>query len=197
MTDPFDYLDREHQQIHDVLDVLERLALEAKEGAVVNISDVADLIEYLMDYGGLSHHEKEESILTPVLVRFGLDWSAEPLVSVRREHRQVRSLVRSVYHLAKQSEPWSREDARTFASLSLEYVSYSRRHMRRESGMFDLVRDRIDAGTKQELSHRFAALDAEVQRGVEYRKSAGRTERLVTQYRRCGDGPGKVGVAGT
>jgi uncharacterized alpha-E superfamily protein/hemerythrin-like domain-containing protein len=181
--DPFELLEREHHDMAGLLRVIEELSVRAERGELVDRVDLDALMGVLSDWGQLGHHEKEEDVLTPLLVAHGFDWYDGPLASMRREHRQERYLMRALGGLSSQRAPWSAEDRRHFASIAREYVNFLREHMRREEReLFARARAVLPPEVKADLWVRFEQLDAE----LKHMASAGRVhadaKRLLRKY---------------
>jgi uncharacterized alpha-E superfamily protein/hemerythrin-like domain-containing protein len=181
--DPFDQLEREHHDMAGLLRVIEELSVRAERGELVDRADLEALMGVLSDWGQLGHHEKEEDVLTPVLVAQGFDWYDGPLASMRREHRQERYLVRALGGLSAQRSPWSAEDRRHFASLAREYVNFLRQHMQHEEqDLFARARAALPPSVKAELSVRFEQLDAELKHMTSSGRVHADAKRLLRKY---------------
>jgi uncharacterized alpha-E superfamily protein/hemerythrin-like domain-containing protein len=160
-SDPFSYLGREHDRTQGLLRVLDELGAQAARGSEVNRADLGAIVGFLTDYGELSHHEKEESILTPELVAGGFDWYDGPLAVMRREHQQEHYFVRALSHLASQQEPWSAETTRSFVSIAREFCHFMRSHIDHEHrNLFEQASRSLTAEAKSRLLAAFIAFDA-------------------------------------
>lgn len=159
--DPFEHLKREHAHVHQVLLVLDTLATLADEGKVVDPSEVRTVATFLADCGELGHHEKEESILTPVLAAHGFDWYDGPLANMRREHRQEHYFIQVLTQLGSQRDAWSREDARSFVAVSRELCHFLHSHMgHEEHDLFARAARTLPADVQLGLCQAFEQLDA-------------------------------------
>jgi hemerythrin-like domain-containing protein len=162
-VDPFTYLGEEHKQIQAMLDVLEALAEAVQKGAAWEREDLDAVIDYFREFGDLSHHDKEETILVPALIEAELSWYDGPLAELRREHRQERYLLRSIRHLAHQSAHWSKDDRAHFASLAREFVTFLRGHVEKEDTvLFPLAQQKLSAEKQAQLVTEFRKLDSEL-----------------------------------
>jgi hemerythrin-like domain-containing protein len=160
--DPFERLGSDHAAIEQILRVIDALSARADRGQDVDRRDLAVAIDLLTEFCELGHHEKEEGILTPVLIAHGFDWYRGALAAVRREHRQEHYFMRVLGQLARQNAPWSSEDGRHFASVAREFTSFQRGHMRRErDDLFDLARRILPADTQRALVAAFDRFDRE------------------------------------
>jgi uncharacterized alpha-E superfamily protein/hemerythrin-like domain-containing protein len=186
---PFQQLCREHAEVDAVLGVLEALALDAQGGKAVDRGELRVVVDFLTDCGELGHHEKEESILTPVLVGHGFDWYDGPLSRMRREHRQEHYFIRVLSQLITQSSDWSREDARSFHSVATELCHFLHSHMDHEQHELFGQADRIlPQRVKDDLQRAFHELDARQSRQAAAARAA--ASALVRKYERRVPGRG-------
>ena len=164
-VDPFEHLVREHGLIETVLRVIDVLSDRAHAQQDVDRQDLRAAMDYLTDFEELGHHEKEEVILTPVLIANGFDWYQGPLASVRRDHRQEHYFIRVLGQLAHQPESWSSEDLRRFVSVAREFTAFLRGHMGREQhDLFGLARQMLPAAEQEAMLAAFARFDSEPER---------------------------------
>jgi len=182
-VDPFSRLEREHREMDSLLRVVDRLSIEAERGELVDREDLEGLLTIVRDWGQIGHHEKEEEVLTPLLVAHGFDWYDGPLARMRREHRQERYLVRSLGDLSSQRAQWSAEDRRQFAAVAREYAHFMRHHMRREeSELFELARSTLPAEAMAALRTSFEHFDAELKRTASPARVRAEAGRLLHKY---------------
>lgn len=181
--DPFEHLGRDHAQVDAVLRVLEALVLQADNGASVDVRELQTIVAFLTDCGELGHHEKEETILTPVLVARGFDWYQGPLANMRREHRQEHYFIRVLSHLASQREKWSREEVRSFSSVAREFCHFLSSHMDHErQELFQPAARTLPTQVKSQLCKAFEELDA--RQGPQAAGSRLALGSLIEKYRR-------------
>jgi hemerythrin-like domain-containing protein len=123
----------EHRLIRAVLDAFEVYVSDVEAGLADDRDDLRRFAEFFQNFAHLHHHDKEETLLFPALVRGGLDWSGEPLARVRAEHDQENYLMRALVHLAHQTDPWAKDDRLHFASVATTFIAFQRDHMRFEN----------------------------------------------------------------
>jgi uncharacterized alpha-E superfamily protein/hemerythrin-like domain-containing protein len=165
--DPFEYLGREHEQVEEVLQVLDELAAQAQRSELVDKSELNAIVRFLTEFGELGHHEKEELILTPVLVENGFDWSEGPVAEMRREHRHEHSFVRVLTQLGNQRDAWSADDRTRFVTDAHELTRFLRSHMDHERrDLFQPATRSLPAQTKKRLTRAFVDFDARQQESV-------------------------------
>jgi uncharacterized alpha-E superfamily protein/hemerythrin-like domain-containing protein len=162
--DPFAYLGREHARAETILSALEELSGRAARGERVEQAELAATVALLTDFGELSHHEKEESILTPELVACGFGWYDGPLALMRRDHQQENYLIRTLGHFASLRDAWSPETTHRFVDTAREFCRFMRAHMDHEQHeLFEQASRVLSPEAKARLTRAFIAFDTERQ----------------------------------
>jgi len=174
---------REHQVISGLLGALHSYAGRLRGAAP---PDEADLLRFastfreLVDY---RHHEKEESILLPLLARNGFAWSSGVLAEVRRDHSHLRYLIDVVYQAAAKGLSWNRDERRKIAEATIAFVDFKRRHMLKEDGeLFPAVVRRLDASALARLATELAQFDEATGRNPETARVWQTAEELIQRY---------------
>jgi hemerythrin-like domain-containing protein len=153
---------REHQLIARVVDALETYAHQLKQGHAPDAGDLAKFAGVFTDLGERIHHEKEENILLPVLVRHGVDWNQGTLPAVRREHRQEAYLIDVLRQAGERAGSWDYEDWRRIAAGAQALVDFQRSHHALESvELFPLTSSRLEASAIAALQQAIEKFDAE------------------------------------
>ena len=87
-------LEHEHRAILDAIDAFSRFLKAAEEDpGSVDASDLARFVLFFREYVDLIHHEREERVLLPALVRHDFAPGAGPLAYVREQHARERRLL--------------------------------------------------------------------------------------------------------
>ena len=105
--DALQSLGRDHRLIARVLDAFETYVGYVEASVPVEHFDLQRFVAIFQDYGGLYHHDKEESLLFPALVASRVDWNGDPLARLRREHDQDHYLLCAHENSGLCGEPWS------------------------------------------------------------------------------------------
>ncbi len=180
---PFEYLGNEHHELARMLTVLQNMAKAVEAGAEVDRGDLDAVMEYFREVGDLSHHDKEETLLVPALVRQNMDWFHGPLAELRRDHRQERYLMRSLRHAARQTRGWSEEDKRHFVSLVGAYADLMHAHFRKEDEQWFVEAERrLPPDEQAALLKSFEKFDAEMQALPDFANLKARALKLVEKY---------------
>jgi hemerythrin-like domain-containing protein len=171
----------EHQQIGHLVDALEVYARRTKLGQSDEAPCLAEFAAVFIELGECMHHEKEEGILLPTLVRHGVRWDEGALPAVRREHRQEAYLIDVLRQAGERATSWNDEDRRHIAAAAQALVEFQRNHHALESThVFPLVDQRLsveERATLQAALERFDLAHAEQREAALLRLQA-----LVARY---------------
>ena len=124
---------RDHRTILQVLEALEAFANSVETGTEDQREELARFNTFFRDYVGLNHHDKEESVLMPVLEAHGFHWSDGALEKFREEHKHEDYLLRSLQQAAERSGPWSGYERRSLGELLHQIVAFTRNHIKHEN----------------------------------------------------------------
>jgi len=116
----------EHRLILRTLEAFEVYVGYVEAGTSVDRFDLQRFVAFFQDFADLNHHDKEEALLFPALVEAGLDWTADPLARLRREHDQGHYLMQSLEHSAMQGEAWSEDERQHFLGIAKEFIAFQR-----------------------------------------------------------------------
>ena len=149
---PTDLLREEHRVILKGLDLLERAAARASDGAVVADGWWAASVTWLRAFADRNHHAKEESALFPAMVKAGVPSDGGPIEVMLQEHVEGRRLVTAM-------------DTGTGAArlaACRAYVGLLRAHIEKENAIvFPLADTVLDEQAVQGLRREFDAVEAE------------------------------------
>ncbi len=156
-----DLVYKEHRLIARVLDALEVYVDQLEEaGDATDRHDLARFVTFFREFADLGHHEKEENIVFPEMVRAGFSWDDGILSDLRQEHNQERYLMRTLRHASLQKDLWSSEDLRHLVSVARTFIEFQRAHMAREDAeLLPVLRDRLPEAVEQELVKRLKRFD--------------------------------------
>ena len=172
---------REHQLIARLADALEVFARQTKQGRLPDPGHLGRFAAAFSDFAEGIHHEKEENILLPMLVRHGVRWEEGALPAVRREHRQEAYLIAVLRQAGERDPAWSEEDRRQIAAAAEALVEFQRNHHTLETReLFPLIAARLGASDLDDLQRGLEKFDRDHERP---RAAAlERMEALIAQY---------------
>jgi len=137
-------LQRDHQNVMALLQLLDPLASKLAPGTPADFFPILDIMNYLTRYSDLFHHPMEELIFKKLIER---DDNAGPLVdTLTTEHKILGEkggqLLNSVRNVVNGFEP---HEGGLLAPECQDYVSFLRRHMsREETEVFPLASKLLD-----------------------------------------------------
>ena len=100
-------LRRDHQVLAVLADALDAYSAVLRAGGPLTSGDFTILVCAWRSFGDQRHFEKEEQLVTPLLVRSGLDFGLQVLVEERRAREQLRYLIDVLEHAAHRELQWS------------------------------------------------------------------------------------------
>ena len=138
---------------------------------------------FFREFADLGHHEKEESVLFPGMVRAGWDWDSGILSEMRHEHDQGRYLMRTLRHASLQKNLWSGEDQRHLVSVARTFIEFQRAHMAKEdTELLPAVREKLPSEAQQEIGKRLKRFDQVWAESGESAWLRGLAQDLVERY---------------
>jgi hemerythrin-like domain-containing protein len=171
----------EHQLIARLADALEIYGHQTKDGRPPDATHLGLFASAFIDFAECIHHEKEENILLPMLVRHGVRWDTGALPSVRRDHRQETYLIDVLRQAGERAASWHAEDRRHIAAAAQALVDFQRHHHALETAqLFPLLATHLQAPDLDELQQALERFD---QRHEPERMAAtARIEALIARY---------------
>ena len=172
-VDPVALLLEDHRLIGQMTDILEHYTNQLEQHAEQGRSELVLLVTFFREFADLAHHEKEESILIPALVRAGMSWDAGPIEEVRKDHNLERYLMQSLRNASLQARQWSEHERRHLINIARSFIDFMRKHMVREEAL-------LFPATRARLSPEgLAALGEQLSRFEQAREASGDAE--ITQ----------------
>ena len=173
----------EHRLLSRVVNAFERYIDAIEQPLDPPRQDLARFVSFFREYGDLGHHEKEEGILIPAMVRNGCSWDDGPVEKVRKEHHHERYLMRSLRQAALQRDPWSAEAQRRVVDTARDYIRFMRAHFRlEEEELFPQAEQCLSAEVLEQVALRFRDFDAEWQESGELGWLQDLASELVERY---------------
>jgi hemerythrin-like domain-containing protein len=156
-----DRLFDEHPVILRVVDALSDFVDGLDSESEENRCLLVRLMTFFREYAELIHHEKEETILLPALVRAGLRWDNGVIADIRKDHELERSMLQSLRHASLQSSAWSIVDRRRVIDVCRRFIDFMRQHVALENETLrPLVSDKLDEARRAELDAHLDRFDA-------------------------------------
>lgn len=178
-TSPLEPLGREHRLISRTLDALEVCASHIADGDDDAMTDLGQFATFFSEFGELTHHVKEEDVMTPYLVRIGFSYNSGWLSRVRSEHDQERYLVDVLHQAAEQEGGWSQEDRRHALAAIFGFIEFQRAHIHiEEDALFPEIMQRLSEKQRAELGRLLQEFDE----SARSRATANRLWRMADDF---------------
>jgi hemerythrin-like domain-containing protein len=183
MSRPTHILRHEHRVIEQGLRALDGMCSRLELGETASPEAFDRLLDFIQFYADRAHHEKEERLLFPALMKSGFELEEEPLEFLKQEHEIERELSNALgveFAAYRNGNP---EAARLFTETAREYINHLVRHMRREDAiLFRLVEEILDEPAKDELCQALNDANARLGPGTmeNYERVADELERQWT-----------------
>lgn len=153
----------EHRHIETVVKSLQDAvaALDARQR--LNIQKLRAVVEFLRVYADRRHHQREEGIFFPLLVRRGVPPQGCPIGGLNNEHEKGRALVSVLDEgITAYEQKLSGADHAVRQTLQ-EIIDLYRKHLWMEDAMvFPMAEKLISKTDDKELKEKFAALDSKI-----------------------------------
>lgn len=174
---------REHKDCLQLVDALESYADDVSRGTPVAMDDLAHFARLFRDLTDHVHHEKEEEILLPCLVRHGFDWDNGPLAEIRRQHEHERYLSDVLQHAAAKGPGWLEEHRQHVIDASRALVDFQRKHIEMETTqLFPAVLARLNPSELDALGRQLADFDSIARATLDCAELEQLSQRLVARY---------------
>lgn len=128
MSKAIDDLLNEHQAILSALLILEKMAADSENGNPPDQKDILDFIGFLKEFADKCHHGKEEGLLFPAMMAFGIPDRGGPIGAMMSQHEHGRQLIREMESAASPAL-----DPLKFATAARVYIALLRDHIQKEN----------------------------------------------------------------
>ena len=188
--DAAESLHEEHILIAKMLTALDDYVTNICDGSSENRHDLLLMVTFFREFADLIHHEKEESLILPALVRAGMSWDDSPIDEIRKDHNLERYMMQSLRHASLQSREWSVDDRCHLVDVARSFIDFMRKHLaKEESTLLPALRERLSPDAQELLRSRLQRFDARFRDSGEADVIRNLADDLSKRY------PGKV--AGT
>lgn len=152
----------EHEVILDVLDCLEKLAIQTSSSRNLDAGTARDILHVLATFADKCHHGKEEGALFPLLVRRGLPEKVGPLAVMLSEHQAGRAEIAGMREALVASDSGRTDAVHPFAAHAHAYVDLLRDHIAKENNvLFPMADGMLSEADQEEVLERFSAVESD------------------------------------
>lgn len=139
---PTGVLREEHRTILRVLDVLEHLLDQGREGDW-DLDALEDCVAFFRLFADACHHGKEEDLLFPELESRGMPREGGPIGVMLMEHRQGRNFVSQMARSIERLRSGDEEERMRLENAGRGYVSLLRNHIVKEDNVLFNMADQL------------------------------------------------------
>lgn len=150
----------EHRHIEAVIKSLPDAitALDARQR--LNVQKLRNVMEFLRVYADQRHHQREEALFFPALVKRGVPAQGCPIGGLNHEHEKGRALVSALDEGITAYEQKLPGADHTVRQTLQEIIALYRKHLWMEDTMvFPMAEKLISEEDNRELTKKFAELD--------------------------------------
>jgi hemerythrin-like domain-containing protein len=156
-------LKHEHRVIERALRALDGMCVRIEAGDTVPSESIAELFQFLSNFGDRFHHGKEEKYLFPALLREGVAPRGGATDALAREHDLERRLIGELGRAVDSYAQGNTESRAAFVKTARQYVELMVEHFQKEDrALFRLADDFLDEPAKEDLARKFLEAEAEL-----------------------------------
>lgn len=150
----------EHQIIERVIKSLSVAVATLDQGQRIPGEKLRGVVEFLRDYADQRHHQREEGLFFPLLVRLGVPAGGCPIGGLNNEHEKGRALVSNLEETIPRYEEKCPGTDETLRQILQDLVTLYEKHLWMEDAMvFPLGEKLMSEADQRELKRQFAELD--------------------------------------
>ena len=179
---PTEILMEEHRVIERVLSALEKASSRLSRGEDVYLRFFSGTSVLINGFTDSYHYRKEEKILIPTLVEYGLAKDTGPIAVMLAEHEEGRRLSQKLGIVIDRFQSGEIKVKDQVVISALAYVSLLRRHMDKEDRiLFPMLEKVIPADRREQIIDTFDRFEQEVNGEEMHEKYYGMADRLVRE----------------
>lgn len=150
----------EHRIIEQVVKAMPDAVTALDQGRRLNIEKLRGVVDFMRDYADRRHHQREEGIFFPLLIKRGVPAQGCPIGGLKNEHEKGRALVVALNEAITGYEHQD-SGADDLLRQSLQnIISLYEKHIWMEDAMvFPMAEKLITEDDHEELARQFADLD--------------------------------------
>ena len=175
MINASEELRREHELIKTALNLLEKIASGIVQKVNPDVSDLTELINFVIVFADKCHHGKEEDLYFPSLEEAGIPNHGGPIGVMLSEHDQGRKYIREM----KENISGQNSDLQVFADAAFAYVALMRNHIEKEN---NILQDLTYVAVLKDLLIRFKEHENKVMNSEKHEEFYALIERLSQKY---------------
>jgi hemerythrin-like domain-containing protein len=154
---PTEILKEEHRHIERMLTIMERAASRVEQGEKVPPEVFRDAIHFIRMFADGCHHQKEETLLFPALVRIGFSAESGPVGVMLSEHDLGRIEISGMHDALEKYSAGEPDAGMDLVAHAQNFAALLRNHIMKEDNILFVMADqRLSAQDQTRLSEGFA-----------------------------------------
>ena len=152
----------EHRVIERVLNALENAAERLEQGLAMNADFFIRATEFIKGFADGCHHKKEEGVLFPTMVDYGMPSQSGPIAVMLAEHEQGRIYTRAMRAAAQRLLDGDLTARQELVRNARAYVVLLRQHIAKEdSVLFPMANQVIPIERQEQVAMDFEKVEHE------------------------------------
>ena len=173
-----DILVEEHKIILVVIDVLEKIAKEAK----LDKDDALLVIDFIKNFADKCHHSKEEDILFGYMEAHGFPQDGGPTGVMLMEHKEGRRFVGGMSSSLEEAVMGDKDSIENFVSNAHGYINLLKQHIQKENDcLYPMADDAIPADVADEILEKYLSVEKEAG-GKRHKVYFEKAKKLADKY---------------
>lgn len=159
-TTAINQMTAEHRHIETVIKSLRDAITSLQNRQRLNVEKLRNVVEFLRVYADQRHHQREEALFFPILVKRGIPPQGCPISGLNNEHERGRTLVSALEEQIALYEQQRPEADQALRQTLQEIAKLYRHHLWMEDAMvFPMAEKLISEDDNRELMIKFGDLD--------------------------------------
>ena len=157
-----DELIEEHRVIEKMITVLNRSAQKLERGEAVRPGLFIEATDFIKGFADDCHHKKEEGVLFPAMVSFGVPEEGGPIGVMLAEHEQGRAITRALRAAAERLESGDQSASPAVIANARDYSQLLRQHIMKEDRiLFPIANQVLPPDEQDRVAHGFDHIEHE------------------------------------
>jgi hemerythrin-like domain-containing protein len=180
---PTEILSQEHRVIEQVLDCLEKMALNCAAEKRLDKASAEQALDFFRNFADRCHHGKEETHLFPAMEAKGFPRHGGPTGVMLAEHDQGRGHVRGMADAIEGAAGGEPDAVARFVMHARGYVGLLREHIEKEDHcLFTMANQSLSENDQQRLLEAFAHVEQEHMGLGTHEKFLGIADELAERF---------------
>jgi hemerythrin-like domain-containing protein len=133
----------EHECIKSMLSIIEKIVNDIGKGEKLNTEHFGKILDFIKGFADRNHHQKEEDILFPAMVKNGILKEGGPIAVMLNEHESGRNYVKGMSEAFEAYKSGQKNTVSDIISNATSYVQLLRNHIEKENNILFMMAERV------------------------------------------------------